>query len=95
MYLFVQLSAVQEIENLHHHECVENESKVPRVNVMLIKNRGIIGFAINKIESTRAYCSCNDAILDFILVLGMPLKQSVVIFARVLGDKLVSQEYKN
>lgn len=32
----MEFPAVEEVEHLHHHECVEYEGEVPRVDVQLL-----------------------------------------------------------
>lgn len=65
----MKLSAVQKIENLHHHEGVEYEGEMPRVDVKLLEYWLIVFLAINLIEATRSNCPSYDAV--GILVLRM------------------------
>ena len=44
MYLFVQLPAVQEVEDLHHDEGVEDDCEMPRGYLILFENGLVVRF---------------------------------------------------
>lgn len=52
MYFFVQLATVEEVENLHHHECIENECEMPGINVELVMDISIIILPVYIVESS-------------------------------------------
>ena len=63
----MQFPAVDEVENLHHHESIKDEREVPRVNMMFIKESRVVRTTIDVIEPTRSHSASNNTIGILIL----------------------------
>ena len=46
----MELATIKEIEDLHHHKCIEYECEVPRINVVLIEDRCEVWLPVDEIK---------------------------------------------
>ena len=86
VYLVVNFSGIEEVEHLHHHECVEDEGEVSRVYVCLWKYLLVVVSTVYLQKSARAG---HPTIT--VLVLGLKTWWSVPAI-RVLRDNPLSPE---
>lgn len=47
MYLFMEFSAIEEVEDLHHDECIENKSEMSRINMEFLEDWHVVMFSID------------------------------------------------
>lgn len=56
---------IDEIKHLHHHKGIEDEGKMARVHLGLLKYREVIVITFNSIESTTADSPSNYSVSPF------------------------------
>lgn len=83
----MEFPAVDEVENLHHDECIEDKSKVPRIDAEFFIDGIVIFIPVDVVESARSYGASYYSIA--ILVFGVIFEECLVVGSRVLGHKLV------
>ena len=67
MYLFLEFAAVEEVENLHHHESVEDEGEVPRIEMELVVDVEVVNLPSECAVAARSYESVNYSICVFVV----------------------------
>lgn len=90
----MELPAVEEVENLHHHKRVEDEGEVPRVDAEFFEYYLVVFLAVQVVESTAAHCApLHDTVFVFIIKFAKEL--IAVITTWVLGDEAIGQEHQH
>ena len=91
MYLLVQLPAVQEVEDLHHDEGVEDDCEMPRGYLILFENGLVVRFTWHIVQSTWSNRpSLNQPLMEFIL--RMVLELIGIDLAHILRDEVFTQK---
>ena len=84
----MEFAGVEEIEDLHHDEGVEDEGEVTRVDPVLVEDGEVVVRARRVIEATRADSTANYSVVPFLArVIG---KDARVVRVRVFGDPVLS-----
>ena len=91
--LFMQFSGVKEVEDLHHHESVKDESEMPWVNSDLEEDCVIVTCSWHCVKPSASHCASYDSVVP--LVLWTRGEDWRVIWIGVLRDELFSTEYES
>lgn len=89
----MQFPAVQKVEDLHHNKGVENEGKMPRIDLKLFVYRLVVVVPVDKSHSSTSNSTSYNSIIPFIL--GMASKGSSVQLVIILGNELLPCKYQN
>ena len=86
----MKFTGVEEIEDLHHDEGVEDKSKVTRVDPVLIEDGEVVVRPRGVVEATRADSSAHHSVVP--LHSSVVGKDTSIIRVRVLRDPVLSGE---
>ncbi len=89
----MEFLAVDEVEDLHHDECVEHEGKVSGKDSVLQEDILIVLISTHIFESTTPHSASHNSILP--LVLGMGSENGCVVGIHVFGNNLLTCEHQN
>lgn len=73
----MDLSGIHEVEDLHHHESIEDESEMTRVIMRLVEDDRVIISSRGSVETTTTDSTTNDTPVP--LVLGVGHVQGLII----------------
>lgn len=87
-YLFMQFPRIDEIEDLHHDKCVEDEGEMPGICPCCLEDSLIVVAATDSVESSTSNCPSHYSIVPFIF--RVVIEYSAVQRICILRDKRIS-----
>lgn len=89
----MQLASVEEVKDLHHHECVKDEGEVSRVYSVRFQNTLIVLIAIEFIKPAATHSASDHSFVP--LILRVTCEDSVVVRILKLRDEALSCEHEH
>ena len=80
----MEFTTVEEIEDLHHHKSIEDERKMPGVNMQFFMNLAIVISSIDPVKSPRSDCPTNFSVM--VLKLWMTPEESIIVSPWILRN---------
>ena len=80
----MELTTVEEVEDLHHHKSIEDERKMPGVNMQFFMNLAIVIPSIDPVKSPRSDSPTDFSVMVFIF--WMTPEEGIIVSPWILGN---------